>query len=462
MNDSTANSSVESANPGFEQEGLPPKEPTERPMTKNEVRKRNLAAVFGHGPGKFSLIAIAMFIVIAFAFAMRQLTAPPPVVKNTSRVDVATAPDPQINVKPISEAEAQRRAAIAAAEAKEAEAKGKGYQPSFDPKIAPVSSTQTTSGNPPAPNGAPATQVQIAIDAGRGTQPTSNNPAAPANQQLTAEQEAAIRAEKLALEEKEKRINTIRTQVIKQIGENFGVGENANDNGNGPTISRGGTYSKVTYPSARATQQAGLINGAPTQNVDRANVNDNRKLLIKTADRTYAELDSELNTDDGSDVFATIRGGKWNGASIIGKIVHQPNNVSLRFTTLAPADNRPTMKIEAVALRIEDGKLGMAETIDHHTLSRYSALGFASLLGGAGRAYSQPVGTSVVTNGQVITTTAPPTDRQIIGAAIGELGTNAASEIRRGFDQKTTYKAPAQKGFILYFVQDVYEQKNGN
>lgn len=45
-----------------------------------------------------------------------------------------------------------------------------------------------------------------------------------------------------------------------------------------------------------------------------------RELLIKTGTIMYATLDAEVNTDDGGDVLATIRGGKWNGSKLIGKI----------------------------------------------------------------------------------------------------------------------------------------------
>ena len=79
----------------------------------------------------------------------------------------------------------------------------------------------------------------------------------------------------------------------------------------------------------------------------------------------YAVLDSEVNTDDGGDVIATIRGGSWDKAKVIGSVERGPNNIRLRFITLAPHDERPTMSINAVALREKDAKQGVAEHIDH-------------------------------------------------------------------------------------------------
>ena len=157
--------------------------------------------------------------------------------------------------------------------------------------------------------------------------------------------------------------------------------------------------------------------------------------------------------------LATVRSGPWKGSKLIGQIEQAYNNMSLTFTIMAPQDDRPTMRVRAVALREQDAKMGMAETIDHHTFSRYTALAVAALLQGAGRLYQQPVGTTIITDVGVITTTETPRDRQVIGAAVGELGMAVGSEIRnRGFNRPTTYATPAETGFILYFLEDVMPQ----
>jgi intracellular multiplication protein IcmE len=186
-----------------------------------------------------------------------------------------------------------------------------------------------------------------------------------------------------------------------------------------------------------------------------------RALLIKTGTIMYATLDAEVNTDDGGDVLATIRGGKWNGAKLIGKIEQAPDNIRVKFTILAPPvnDPRPTMRISAVALREDDAKQGIAETKDHHTMSRYFALGAASLLSGYGRAYQQTAGTTIISpSGVVAQTTTEPSTKQVIGSSVGEMGTAIASEVRRGFNRPATYATPANKGFGLFFLQDVHDQ----
>ena len=44
----------------------------------------------------------------------------------------------------------------------------------------------------------------------------------------------------------------------------------------------------------------------------------------------------------------------------------------------------------------------------------------------------------------------------VIGRALGQVGTNAGSEIMKGFNRPTTYSTPANQGMILYFLSDVY------
>ncbi len=175
----------------------------------------------------------------------------------------------------------------------------------------------------------------------------------------------------------------------------------------------------------------------------------------------YAELDSEVNTDDGSDVFATIRGGEWDGSKLIGRITKETDNISLKFTTMAPQDNRPTMSINAMALREEDAKLGVAEDIDRHILSRYGSLAAASLLSGYGRAYAQSgQQTTILPSGGVVLSGAEPTNRRVIAQAVGEMGSAVSSEVRKNFNRPTTYSTPARQGVGIFFMADVVSSKN--
>lgn len=491
---------------GFESEA-PEQNTSEKKATlqakprKSDEMKRNFMAVFGHGPGKFALISVLTVVVIGLAFGYRGLTEKKEVAANKAKMDMPNAPAPEVGVGPVSDREAARRAEAASHEAEKAAAQGKTYQPGFDPNIVAAQGSATGSpaqfnvaGAPPSPQGgtaqqqpinptgsvtAPQQPVQITVPAGQATASTTGSAANPqrqsqnnnGQQQSQSEQQAATRRDQeyqAAKTERDKYVNVMREQVLKQVSGLLGEGQQQAQGG----LNAVGAYSAVSYyPSAsigaNAQGSAGVKTGITpvipekTKTADGLSIGDSKgKRLIKTGNMMYATLDSEVNTDDGGEVLATIRGGKWDNAKLIGRIEQSPNNIRLKFSILAPQDDRQTMRISAVALREEDAKQGVAETIDHHTLSRYTSLAAASLMAGIGRAYSTPTGTTIISNGQVITTTEEPTTKRIVGSAIGEMGTAISGEVRRGFNRPSTYATPAQHGFGLFFLQDVYDQSN--
>lgn len=450
--------------------------------SKSDEMKRNFSAVFGHGIGKVSLIVVAIVIAISAGLGYRGLTRKPKEVASTSEVDVPTAPPPSVDIGAVSKLEAERRAQRAALEAEEAANQGQTYQPGFDTNIvANPSQSPTGQGifnvpiqqdgrRPPSPQGGPAAPAVPSVATGQATanqtastvSTATGQTAQQSAQAAQAEQQARQKLEqelKQAQAERDKYVATMKEQVLKQAQTLFG------ESGQGG-LNAQGAYSTVSYyPVVRGNASTPAGNASSSLTPQAASAlpetlgDPNRNLLIKTGNMMYATLDSEVNTDDGGDVLATIRGGKWDGAKIIGRVEQAPNNIRLKFTTMAPQDGRPTMKINAVALREEDAKQGIAEDIDHHTLERYSALAVASLLSGYGRAYAQPTGTTIVTNGTVVTTSEEPSDEKVIASAVGEMGQAMGAEMRRGFNRPSTYSTPAQQGFGLFFMQDVHEPK---
>lgn len=437
---------------------------------KSDEMKRNFLAVFGHGAGKFALIAVVVVVLMGLALGYRGLTAKKVEVENTSKMDMPNAPAPEVEVGPVSNREAARRAEVGSREAEKAAAQGKTYQPGFDPNIVAGNQYQTGQNAPAQSTAGQQQAVPITVAAGQATASPTGSATNPQQHQLQAEQQAAARREQefqAAKTERDKYVNTMREQVLKQVTGLFGDGQQQ------AQVNAVGTYSAVSYYPVNAGNsangqgnvavKAGVTPLTPEKEktADGLSIGDSKgKMLIKTGSMMYATLDSEINTDDGGEALATVRGGKWDGAKLIGKVEQSPNNIRAIFSILAPQDNRHTMRIKAVALREQDAKQGVAEAIDHHTLSRYTSLGVASLLSGYGKAYAIPAGTAIVSNGTVVTTTEDPSNKRVVGSVVGEMGTAIAGEIRSGFNRPTTYSTPAQHGFGLFFLQDVYDQSN--
>ncbi|HDS1733939.1 MULTISPECIES: DotG/IcmE/VirB10 family protein [Pseudomonas] len=441
---------------------------------KSHEMQRNLQAVFGSGVGKVSLIAAGVVVVALGAMAYNGMTSKDEPVGKTAQVDVPRAPQPEVSVDPISAAEAERRNQRSSLEAQQAAERGMSYQPGFDPNIVvstgrdhaldetvqfnvPGQPYNTASQQPPIYVGA----GQPPRDAAAGTQGARQQGGA-ANAQADEQERRRLEEElKKAQQERDAYVTELKSETLKSIKQLMGESESAKG------FAEKSSFSTVSYyPAERsvANDSGGAARTAKTEK-DRNGIeavgDTDRAMLIKTGTIMYATLDAEVNTDDGGDVLATIRGGKWNGSKLIGKIEQAPDNIRVKFTILAPPvnDTRPTMRISAVALREDDAKQGIAETKDHHTMERYFALGAASLLSGYGRAYQQTAGTTVISpSGVVAQTTTEPSSKQVIGMSVGEMGTSIASEVRRGFNRPATYATPANKGFGLFFLQDVHDQ----
>ncbi|WP_426810475.1 DotG/IcmE/VirB10 family protein [Pseudomonas sp. WOUb67] len=438
---------------------------------KSDEMQRNLRAVFGSGVGKVSLIAAGLVVLALGALAYNGMSSKDAPAGKASTVDVPRAPQPEVSIDPISTAEAERRAQRSSLEAEQAAERGMSYQPGFDPNI--VQSTgrdlargQSAQFNVPGQPYNDGNQRPPEIYVGAGQSPRESvqvsQQSGAANAQYQEQERRRLEEElKKAEEQRDQYVSELKSETLKSIKQLMGESESAKG------FAEKSSFSTVSYyPTERAGSGAtGPAVRAAKEDKDpnaiEAVGDTDRALLIKTGTIMYATLDAEVNTDDGGDVLATIRGGKWNGAKLIGKIEQAPDNIRVKFTILAPPvnDPRPTMRISAVALREDDAKQGIAETKDHHTMERYFALGAASLLSGYGRAYQQTAGTTIISpSGVVAQTTTEPSTKQVIGSSVGEMGTAIAGEVRRGFNRPATYATPANKGFGLFFLQDVHDQ----
>lgn len=424
------------------QPGAAPRRPRKR---KSEEWRHNLKAVFGHGIGRVSIIVVILVILVMLAMGFRSLTRAP-TQNNTgegAQVEAPSAPSAPIDIDPVTKKEADRRNAASASAAQNAQSSGNSYQPAFMPAIEPENpkpqpandifntpSNQVPPSHMPVPNGSGnADAERRALDEARQRQ---------------------ARAYDEAVKQRDAYVTKKQEIVMKQFDKIL------TDN----ALNKLGHHTSSAYPIAvtattsTATQAGqGASAGPSTSASSRAQ----RKPLIAVGNTLYAELLAEINTDDGTDAMAVIRGGEWDGAKLIGRVENKPNNVGVKFSTLAPQDGRPAMSINALALRVEDSSQGIAEDIDHHTFERYAALGASSLLTGFGKSYSQTPGTTVIApSGTTVSTTQEPSSKQVFATTVGELGTSVSQEVRRGFDRPTTYSTPAKTGIAVFFLADVH------
>lgn len=402
----------------------------ERERSKNEIRAQNLRKAFSTPSTRMAFIALGVVFLIIVASFFRGGEKKQAV--ETAKIEEVKTPRIDDRSMPrVSEQEAENRKIQAQKEADQAASSSNSFQPQFD--LPAEKEPDTTVDLPPAPklqNTPPPVVAQ--------KEDKANNDA-----QRRAEEE---RARRLADAEakRERYRQALADQALAQI-EKIGKSTGAAST---PNITM--AYLPPDYEKLMEEKE---IERVATANAGLKSTGKN--VLIKTGNTLYATLDSEVNTDDGGVVLATVRGGEWAGSKLIGRVEQAPQNIRIVFSTLAPQDGRPTLSINALALRDTDLKQGVAETIETHLLSRYAALAASSLLGGAGKAFQGGVGTTVVTGSSTVTTRSEPSSSEIIGNAVGGLGDAFSGEVKSGFNRPTTYATPANKGFVLYFLQDV-------
>lgn len=414
------------------------------PSRKSDEWKRNLSSVFGRGAGRLTLVAVTIFMIVFFVIGVRMLSGGGDAeLADSSMVQAPNAPEAPVDINPVSEKEAERRYGKAAEEAGAAQAEGGSYQPAFIPNIVDASQGQgETSFNifqmGPASQDAPLNM------------PLST-PNVDVNQERRLLEEARQRRQQeydRAVQTRDKYVSEKQTKVLEQLERMLA----------GDSLNKIGVHTSKSYPATEVAAAPQQESSAQSSNDASASFSNSRqKPVIRTGNILYAETISEINTDDGTEVLAILRGGQFDGAKLIGTVENRPNNIGVRFSTLAPQDGRSAFSINAVALRTEDASQGIAEDINHHTLSRYTALAAASLLSGFGKAYENTPGTAVVApSGTTITTTEEPSSRQVTATVVGELGTAISEEVRRGFNRPTTYSTPAGQGFAVFFLADAF------
>lgn len=227
----------------------------------------------------------------------------------------------------------------------------------------------------------------------------------------------------------------------------------------------GGSYSSTQYSRQKtedvrnSTQPNAATSNTSTQSTEASAL---KKVTARAGETYRTILTSTVNTDEGTEVLARIQSGPYKGETVVGSVKVTENNMQFVFNKIL-RKNKPEVAINAVARQIGTNSLGMADQIKKHTVQRYTSLVVASALSGVGKAYEQTAGTNATLgqNGTVVTSSTEPSDKRIIGNAVGELGEEISSDIKDVSRRKPTYITNTGKVFNLFLNQDIVESSTG-
>ena len=154
----------------------------------------------------------------------------------------------------------------------------------------------------------------------------------------------------------------------------------------------------------------------------------------------YGLLRVYISSDEPGPVVVAIQDGALDGARLIGSFKRADEKVVIHFDRMTFRGAWYT--VDAYALDPANGRLGLATDVDRRTFTRWAALLGSALLQGAQRAYLSQGTQSSYWWGQ--TTTHDFDDREILGIALGEIGTRTRQAATASFDRPpTVYVDPA-------------------
>lgn len=196
---------------------------------------------------------------------------------------------------------------------------------------------------------------------------------------------------------------------------------------------------------------------ATPQQADQEQAKTASKMLVKSGEKVFVQIDTAINTDEPSPVSATIISGAATGYGLFGTSRHNPNNtVSIEFTRMTLPSGY-SVPVAAYALDPKTGRTSVSGSVDYKIFERFVLPALAAGIGKYGEIIAQQGEQTITAPLAGATTTTQSATRQqmrdaAIGAGIGQmtevLSANAAAA-------KPAVTTDRNLGLEIVFMQEV-------
>ncbi|MDR1395297.1 MAG: hypothetical protein LBK52_03880 [Deltaproteobacteria bacterium] len=158
---------------------------------------------------------------------------------------------------------------------------------------------------------------------------------------------------------------------------------------------------------------------------------------VRSGDIVPASLLTAVNSDYPVPVIAAVTSGPLREARLVGRFEARAEGAVLTFTRLE-RPGEPPAALEALAVDPRTRSPAMASKVDTHFWSRWGGLTASAFLEGFGTALGSR-GSRIYSNGDILIAQEPEkTVRDASLEALGQVGREAASQFRKGFDRPPT------------------------
>lgn len=419
-----------------------------------DLKKQNIKKVFGGGKGLLSLVSVGVVFIGFLIYGITTLTSSPkkniPPPNGAAAVLAVPSGVSDANVATNKEADARRLAN----NERSAEAKAEGGM--FIAPAIVVEEKKIEFSDGKGNSDLSATKTKDV----HGTGGDMQNDRAKAEREMAGRQNGSAGTQVPVLEGlSQKEREDIIAETKRQVYQSLGRPETAEQG------RQRRYFETVQYALPDRTVKEIPLNAGVSPSTSATNPNAGKSLIIGAGETAYCQIEFVLNSDSPrNEAFATCLSGKANHSRLIGKYEMKENAgdglISVLFQAMS-FPGRPSIPIQAIAMDENTGEVGMADSQDSHTFSKYGGLAVASFLRGVGQAAQMVTGTTSTVStgitGTSITTVPPISGQRQVAIALGSTGTAVAESIQHRADSiKSTVKV-LPKPVLIKFLQDVYE-----
>ena len=213
------------------------------------------------------------------------------------------------------------------------------------------------------------------------------------------------------------------------------------------------------YGPVNVTQISKIKQGQPVANAAAEQAMQNGSTTMALAGHiSFAMLDIGVNSNEPSPIEATIEGGRFHGARLLGSFKREHQVVVMQFNIMT--FNGQSYPINAYAISTKNAHVGMATSVNNHVLYRYGWLFAGAFLQGLDQALQESNQAVTVGNGFAVMTN-QLNNGQILEQAAGNVGNVMVPIAENRFNTPPTVRVPAGTGMGILFMSPVKENTHG-
>lgn len=391
-------------------------------------RASNFKKAMSHGPTRLMFLGGIGLAGIVMVIGFSMMRGGKPSADNSAELQSVPVPTGTVtSAQPVDTAQYEQLTAASNAQAVEqAKATGATAMP-----IPRVGQAQPEAVAPPVVGPPqPATQDQV-----QSTAVAADPQAAQQAQQAAAERERALQA----------RYNTMAKQFDLLVARWPRAGERGE---------------LATQRIQLAEESPAAVGAVSATNTVVASSDTSTAPTIRANEVFLGVTTSLANTDDAMPlVRARILSGPAKGAELLGTLETSKNaqGAMLRFTMLTPANGGASIAIDAIAVDPTTQRTSVATDVNRHTVSRFSALFFSSVLGGVSEALMKGGQAENVysTGGTAVVQRDPYSDRQLALIGVGKVGVNGAGMMQSAVTRIPTVTLKGGSEIGVLFLKDL-------